>query len=95
MTNPELLIVAILALAASYVLLPIVFPVLRHFQGRRLVKCPETGKGVGVDLDGRHAVLTSAIGRPHLRVKDCPLWPNRRGCPQECIKEFRTSLTRA
>jgi hypothetical protein len=95
MTNPELLIAAILALAVSYVLLPIVFPVLRRFWGGRLVKCPETGKGVGVCLDGQHAVLSSAVGRPHLRVKDCPLWPRRRGCPQGCIRELQTNLSEA
>jgi hypothetical protein len=94
MTNPGLVIIAIVALAAIYVLFPVIFPVLRRFCGARALRCPESGESVEVWLDGQYAVLSSTIGKPHLRVKDCSLWPERGSCEQGCLRRLQTCLSK-
>ncbi|MFQ5691967.1 MAG: hypothetical protein ACE5IM_02835 [Nitrospinota bacterium] len=85
MTHPALVIVAVLALAALYVLLPVMVGAFRQLRGHRTLRCPESGEAAEVALDSRHAALTSAFGPPHLRVSDCSLWPERSGCRQACL----------
>jgi hypothetical protein len=94
MTNPGLVIIAIITLAALYVLLPVMFPVLRRFCGVRTLRCPESGESVEVRLDGQYAALSSVIGKPHLRAKDCSLWPERGSCRQGCIRRLQTCLSK-
>jgi hypothetical protein len=86
--HPWLLIAAILAVAALYV----VFPVARHAYRRRrepqLLTCPETQEPAAVFVDARRAALTAALGKERLRVANCSLWPARRGCAQSCLKHL-------
>jgi hypothetical protein len=86
MTNPILVVFAILALAALYVFMPIMVGAYRRFRGHWVFTCPETGGPADVDLDGCHAAITSAFGTPHPRVKNCSLWPKRKDCPQTCLR---------
>jgi hypothetical protein len=55
------------------------------FRPAQTVRCPETGKPVRVQLDATLAALTALPGPPKLRVKECPLWPERRDCGQDCL----------
>jgi hypothetical protein len=79
-------IAAVVALGALYVLLPLVLNTFQRYRNKRVMACPETGGLAEVDIDSRRAALTSAIGRPLLRIKNCTLWPKKKGCDEECIK---------
>lgn len=85
MSNPGTLIIAILALAALYVLLPRVTHIFTRYRDARNVPCPETGAKAAVRIDASRAAVTSALGRPRLRARWCSLWPARRGCGQGCL----------
>jgi hypothetical protein len=79
-------IAAVVALGGFYVLLPLVINTFQRYRNKRVMTCPETEGLAEVDIDSRRAALTSAIGRPILRIKNCTLWPKRKGCDEECIK---------
>lgn len=85
MSSPGILIVAILAVAFLFVLVPRVLHTLAFYRAPRTVSCPETGAPVRLDLDASRAALTSAFGRPRLRVNWCTLWPQRERCAQACV----------
>ena len=79
-------IAAVVALGGFYVLLPLVIHTFQRYRNKRVMTCPETGGLAEVDIDSRRAALTSAIGRPLLRIKNCTLWPKRKGCDEDCLK---------
>jgi hypothetical protein len=85
MSNPGLVLVAILGVAVLYVLMPFVADTLRRFRSPSMVSCPEAGGKAEIGVDASHAALTSAFGRPLLRVKSCSLWPERERCRQTCL----------
>jgi hypothetical protein len=87
MSNPWLVIAGIAALAAVYVLLPVVAEAYRAARGTRRVRCPGTGGPAEVGLDAAHAALTASYGVPGLRVARCSLWPGRARCGQTCVAE--------
>lgn len=89
MNIPWMLIAAILAVAAVYVLLPLVRHTYLRYRDRKLLRCPETGMQVDVCVDAARAAFTAAFGEPVLRVKDCALWPGREGCEQGCLRVAR------
>ena len=68
MSNPGIVITAILALAALYVLLPRVAHVLGRYRDARVLPCPETGAKAELAIDASRAAFTSAFGRPRLRA---------------------------
>src|SRR5262245_12787354 len=79
------------ALAAVGALCAIAWPVLRvyrKFRGTRIITCPETKRAAAVEVDARHAALTAARGDRELRRRDCPRWPERRGCDQACLGQI-------
>ncbi len=85
--NPTLITVAaIVALAALYVLLPVVIHTFQRYRNKRVLKCPESEGLAEVDIDAPHAAVSSVFGRPFLRIKNCTLWPKRKGCDQDCIR---------
>ncbi len=86
MSAPWIVITSIIAVAVLYVLLPLVAETFRRFRGTRSVRCPIAGEEANIDLDARRAALTSAFGRVLLRVKECSLWPQRKGCAQDCVQ---------
>lgn len=84
---------AIFTAVAIFVLLPIISVVIgfavwtfRRYRASRVLRCPERGKGAEVALDAAGAALTSAVGQPCLRVKDCSLWSEDRECTQACLR---------
>ena len=86
MSAPWIVLAAIVALAVGYVLLPVVSAVFLRFRGTRELACPETGTTAKVGADARWAALTAAFRHPVLRVKNCSLWPGRRGCEENCLR---------
>lgn len=57
---------------------------LARYRKRRLLRCPETG-GVAI-VDIKEMLSADKTGsRPHLRVKNCQLWPERGSCGRGCL----------
>jgi hypothetical protein len=87
MTAPWITLAAMAALALCYVIAPIMASVFFRFQGRRTVRCPETGLTTEVEIDARRAALSAFPGPPEVRVADCSLWPDRAACAQKCAAQ--------
>ncbi|MBI4611687.1 MAG: hypothetical protein HY726_22080 [Candidatus Rokubacteria bacterium] len=85
MNNPWFLLAAIVAVGVVYVLLPVVVATFLQYRAKRSLRCPEMGTNAEMTVDARRAALTSAVGRPLLRVKSCSLWPERNECRQTCL----------
>jgi hypothetical protein len=85
MSEPGIVIIAIVSLAALYVLLPRVTYILARYRNALALACPETGAKADVAIDASRAAITSAFGRPHLRATQCSFWPGRKGCSQSCL----------
>lgn len=60
----------------------------QRFSGERVIICPETGKQAMVELDVRHAAVSSLIGETDLRLENCWRWPLREDCGQECLLQL-------
>lgn len=87
MNTPVILVGAILTLGVLYVVLPVVIDTLLRFREARRVECPETRREATIEFDAPHAALTSAVGRPKMRLRDCSLWPEKKDCAQDCLKQ--------
>jgi hypothetical protein len=85
MMTPWVTLLAIAMLAMVYVVVPVVGDVFARYRRRRTLRCPETGTDASVQIDARHAALTAIPGPPELRVEDCSLWPERKGCQERCV----------
>ena len=59
-----------------------------RFHGPRIVTCPETQKTAIVEVDSLHASLTSAVGLPDIRLRECSRWPIKEQCGQECLMDL-------
>ena len=60
------------------------------WRGRRLVVCPESGRGATLHVDALQAV--GEVGeRAGLHVKDCSRWPERSDCGQECLADVKAA----
>jgi hypothetical protein len=55
------------------------------YRGAWTVECPDTETTAALQLDTKTAVLTAALGKPQLRVKDCSHWPEHAGCDESCL----------
>ena len=86
MSAPWIVLAAIMALAVAYVLLPVVAAVFARFRAARHLTCPETGKDAKVGVAAGWAAFTAAFSHPVLLVKNCSLWPGRKGCEQSCLR---------
>ncbi|MBI4842515.1 MAG: hypothetical protein HY803_15890, partial [candidate division NC10 bacterium] len=75
-------VVAILALAGLYVLLPRVAHIFGRYREARALPCPDTGTKADVSIDASRAAFTSTFGRPKLRATGCSRWPARRNCAE-------------
>ena len=84
---PLMTVAAILALAAVFVLLPVIAHTFQRYRKKKVLKCPETGELAEVDIDASRAAFYSAFGEPLLRAKNCTLWPKRKGCSEDCLRQ--------
>src|SRR5262245_52589475 len=88
------LFVALMAVAGTWLAAFVTFEAVaawRRWRGTRLVTCPETGLPAAVDMDLRHAIGGSIVGRPDLRLRDCSRWPEKRRCGQTCLSQVEES----
>ena len=79
-------ILAVLAIAALYVILPIVADTFTRFRGKRTVHCPTENRPARVIIDATLAAMTAVPGPPKLRVDRCSFWPDRIDCDQRCTR---------
>jgi hypothetical protein len=85
MESPGLVILAILAIGAIFILLPVALLALTEHKRPRTVVCPETGRPATIGLDPGRAARGAIFGKEWLSVEDCTLWPEKGGCAQACI----------
>ncbi len=89
MASPLTLIAVLAALAALYVVFPVVASAYARYSGTKRPVCPETGEEVRLELDANRAAKSAAAGRIDLRVTRCSLWPVHGGCHQGCTAALR------
>ena len=85
MNTAAYVIIAAIAATGLYFAIRWLVASFSKFSGSRQVTCPDNGKRVFVEVDATHATLTSAVGRPDIRLQDCSRWPWKQDCGQECI----------
>jgi hypothetical protein len=59
-----------------------------RYRGTRIVTCPETKAPTVVEVDSLYATLTSIVGLPDIRLRECSRWPIREQCGQECLMDL-------
>ena len=84
---PTLLISGILATGLVFVVVPVAIDAHHKYRFRKVINCPETRGLAEVNLNARLVALGAGVGRPVLRVKNCSLWPKRKGCDERCVRE--------
>lgn len=82
-------IVGVVGAGLLLVALPVAVGAYRRFRGARSLLCPRTGGPAGVRVDALSIAIGSAFDRLPLRVAECSLWPENRGCGQECLGRVR------
>jgi len=82
-----LMVIALLAVALWFGIRWLIRSSSRY-RGQRIVTCPETKGPAIVEVDSLHASLTSTVGLPDIRLKDCSRWPIKGECGQECLTEL-------
>ena len=81
--NAWIVLLAIAALAAFYVLLPVGLAMWSYYRRPQTVRCPVTSTGATIGL--RRAGIAEVLGRRALRrIGSCSLWPAHGGCQQAC-----------
>lgn len=83
-TAGYLIVTVLVAIGLYFALRALVRAVIRY-RGARVVTCPETGRPIGVEVDARHALLTSLVGQKEIRLENCGRWPLLENCGQECL----------
>ncbi len=89
MENVWVLIAAVILIGFFYVLVPLVINTFQWYRRKRVLRCPETGMLVEVDIDAKQAAFSSPFGKPLLRVKNCTLWPEKENCHMECLEKVK------
>lgn len=88
MDKPLLVLAAIAALGLIYVVFPVVMDAFMRYRKIRRVNCPEEEKTALMNIDAKAAALAAAQGKTQLRVSNCSLWPEKRGCAQRCLAQI-------
>lgn len=86
MDHPFIVIAALVALSGLYVLAPVALNAFMSYRKARTIVCPEENTSAEIMLDAQHAALSALAGKEHLRVQRCSLWPEKRGCAQDCVR---------
>ena len=82
-----LLIAGVVTLGLYFVIAPAAVSTYRRYRGRRTIICPENDQIAEMEIKAGQAGVMAALGKHHLRVKWCSLWPRRKGCAEECLKD--------
>ena len=83
--DPWIVLLAIVALALLFVVVPVAVTTFAHWRRPRRFLCPEEGTAARVTVAAGRAALGEALGRPALEVVRCSFWPRLRFCRQECL----------
>lgn len=82
------LIIAAVIVTALYFGIRFFIRARQKYAGERVIICPETGREAMVEVDARHAALSSLLGQTDLRLENCWRWPIRQDCGQECLLQM-------
>ncbi len=88
MEKPLLMIAAIAGIGLVYVVLPVMLDAFMRYRKIRRVTCPEEKKTALMNVNAKAAALAAAQGKAQLRVSNCSLWPEKRGCAQRCLAQI-------
>jgi len=88
-----LLIAGVVALGHYFMIVPVLVSTYRGYRNCKTIICPESHQIAELELKALHASLLSALGKHWVRVKWCSLWPGKKGCAEECVKENWPSPT--
>lgn len=86
--NPWLVLLALIVLAAVFVVVPVAVASLSHWRRAWLVRCPQEGSEARITVNARRAALSEVLGGSGPDVVRCTLWrtlPRLRRCGQECL----------
>jgi hypothetical protein len=87
MNRVFLLFAGVVTLGLYFVVAPAVVSTFRRYRRCRTIICPETDRIAEMEIRAGHAGMMAALGKHDLRVKWCSLWPRRKGCAEECVKD--------
>jgi hypothetical protein len=59
-------------------------PMARRYRSKKIVRCPETDQAAEILLNAYPSIMSKARNKPSIR--NCSLWPSRRGCTQSCLR---------
>lgn len=88
MQDPWLVIAAVMALAAIYVMLPVFLYVFSRYRKGKNVRCEELNQDGCIYINASKAALYSLIGESKLQIKQCSLWNGTKDCKQECLDQI-------
>ena len=60
-------------------------PMAGHYRLKKVVKCPETDQAAEILLNTYPSAMSGTKKKPSIR--NCSLWPSRRGCTQICLTQ--------
>jgi hypothetical protein len=58
---------------------------------KRTIKCPKSDQDCEIELDRKHALLSTLEGKRELCVKTCEQWPEQADCAQACVLQIEPS----
>jgi len=87
MNRVFLLIAGMITLGLYFVIAPAAVSTFRRYRGRRTIICPENDQIAEMEIKAGQAGVMAALGKRYLRVKWCSLWPRRKGCAEECLRD--------
>jgi hypothetical protein len=69
------------ALGKRYVFMPMG----KLFRSKKIVKCPESDQPAEILVDSTPGPTSKPKKKP-FSIRNCSLWPKRKGCTQSCEK---------
>lgn len=57
------------------------FPMSKLYRYKKIVRCPETDQPAEILVDA-----SPRSKKKRFSIRNCSLWPQRKGCTQNCIK---------
>src|SRR5512138_1749533 len=88
MMTAAYIFVAALVVVAIYFGIRYFVRASQRFGGERVIICPETGRQALVEVDAKHAALSSLVGQTDLRLDQCSRWPIKQDCGQDCLLQL-------
>ena len=85
MTDTWTLVIAAAAATIWIALILGAYVKLERTRNRKLLRCPESGAITVVDIEEMSRETNSTARWPHLRVRSCELWPERKDCGRGCL----------